>query len=450
MSILAPNRKPISRYQPRGRAAEPPLPPSWRPPAMWEKHHPDVALWRFVFLSILLHTLFITLFGAPTGASREGRGLWGSFDVVIHDSFREPAPALRFDRTLAAPRIAPRATPASPPQPAPRPAPKVETVAPSPVAPPSEPPAQAVPPVIDRLEPAQEAPAFEVPRPVDTIPVPRIERQMAEPPKIEAPPMPPPKPIDVPRIEAPVLPRIERTLAEPPKIEAPPAPPIEVPRIEAPVMPRIERSLAEPPKVEAPPMPPPRPVEVPRLEAPAVPRIERQLSEPPKIEAPKLEAPKVEAPQIEAPKAQAPVAPAAPAQRIDAPTSKGAPDAQREAPKATPQAPAIERSLAPAEPPSAFRAAPAPRTNDYDPTAPSLDLDAMRKRAADLTRAGTGNRAVLPFPMPPVEKPKNKLEDAIDKARKPDCAHAYAGLGLLAVVPLVANEFGEGTCRWRP
>jgi hypothetical protein len=72
----------------------------------------------------------------------------------------------------------------------------------------------------------------------------------------------------------------------------------------------------------------------------------------------------------------------------------------------------------------------------------------MRRRAAELTRQGTGNRALLPIPMPPVEKPKSKLEQAIENARKPDCRDAYKGLGLLAVVPLIANEFGEGTCRW--
>ena len=86
--------------------------------------------------------------------------------------------------------------------------------------------------------------------------------------------------------------------------------------------------------------------------------------------------------------------------------------------------------------------------DDYDPTKPSLDLDQMRRRAAEITRQGTGNRALLPIPMPPVEKPKSRLEQAIENARKPDCRDAYKGLGLLAVVPLIANEFGEGTCRW--
>jgi hypothetical protein len=92
-----------------------------------------------------------------------------------------------------------------------------------------------------------------------------------------------------------------------------------------------------------------------------------------------------------------------------------------------------------------------PPPTDYDPTrpaAPSLDLDAVRRRAAELTRAGSGQRALLPFPMPPVPPKKSKMETAIENARKPDCRTAYQGLGLAAAIPLIANEFGEGNCRW--
>jgi hypothetical protein len=50
--------------------------------------------------------------------------------------------------------------------------------------------------------------------------------------------------------------------------------------------------------------------------------------------------------------------------------------------------------------------------------------------------------------MPPVPERKSKLQAAIENARKPDCRTAYQGLGLAAIVPLIANEFGEGSCRW--
>jgi hypothetical protein len=75
-------------------------------------------------------------------------------------------------------------------------------------------------------------------------------------------------------------------------------------------------------------------------------------------------------------------------------------------------------------------------------------MDALRKRAGEIAREGTGNRAPFPFPMPPIPKAKSKMEQALENARKPDCRTAYKDLGLAAVVPLIANEFGEGNCRW--
>jgi hypothetical protein len=75
-------------------------------------------------------------------------------------------------------------------------------------------------------------------------------------------------------------------------------------------------------------------------------------------------------------------------------------------------------------------------------------VDALRKRAGQIAREGSGRRAILPFPMPPVPARKSKMETAIENARKPDCRTAYQNLGLAAVVPLIANEFGEGSCRW--
>jgi hypothetical protein len=79
---------------------------------------------------------------------------------------------------------------------------------------------------------------------------------------------------------------------------------------------------------------------------------------------------------------------------------------------------------------------------------PVLDLDSIRRRAGEIAREGSGNRAALPFPMPVPPPKKSKLETAIDNARKPDCRTAYQAMGLAAVVPLIANEFGEGNCRW--
>ena len=141
---------------------------------------------------------------------------------------------------------------------------------------------------------------------------------------------------------------------------------------------------------------------------------------------------------------EAPKAPTALERALTPPAESipSAPSPAESASRAAPPAPVTR------EPESPFRRAPAQPDSTYDPTKPSLDLDSLRKRAAEITRAGSGNRAVLPFPMPPVAKPKSKLEQAIENARKPDCRDAYKDLGLAAVVPLIANEFGEGSCRW--
>ena len=99
--------------------------------------------------------------------------------------------------------------------------------------------------------------------------------------------------------------------------------------------------------------------------------------------------------------------------------------------------------------PGLFKSPPAPSSEaDYDPTKPSVDVEAAKRRAGEIAREGIGQRALLPFPMPAKTPPKSRMETAIENARKPDCRNAYANLGLLAVVPLLANEFGEGTCRW--
>ncbi|MBK6981358.1 MAG: hypothetical protein IPH30_07575 [Betaproteobacteria bacterium] len=81
-------------------------------------------------------------------------------------------------------------------------------------------------------------------------------------------------------------------------------------------------------------------------------------------------------------------------------------------------------------------------------TGPRIDLDRARATARAVAREGMGNRAILPFPMPPPPERKTKEQIAIENARKPDCKDAYKGLGLLAVIPLLANEIGEGNCRW--
>ena len=81
--------------------------------------------------------------------------------------------------------------------------------------------------------------------------------------------------------------------------------------------------------------------------------------------------------------------------------------------------------------------------------APGVTAETLRRRAREIASEGSGSRGVLNLlpPPPPVEK-KDHLAEDIAKAAKPDCRTAYAGMGLLAVVPLTAATIGNGGCRW--
>ncbi|HUJ01874.1 MAG TPA: hypothetical protein VLY46_16650, partial [Usitatibacter sp.] len=125
-------------------------------------------------------------------------------------------------------------------------------------------------------------------------------------------------------------------------------------------------------------------------------------------------------------------------------TIEPAPAPAAPVPETTAPAQPAPAPSAPEEAPSLFKRGGA----EPSTTRPPLDLDTLRDRVKEITREGSGQTAILAFPMPPVPPRESKLEKAIENARKPDCRTAYQALGLAAVVPLVANEFGEGTCRW--
>ncbi len=219
-------------------------------------------------------------------------------------------------------------------------------------------------------------------------------------------------------------------LVVPPPIEAQPvtpaapAPVIETPRVLlTPPTPQAERILLEAPRVLVAPVPAPMPAP----ESLVLPRFAEPLSRP-------LDQALTE--QIAAPPAGSPAAERTPRLEPAATIEREAPARARAEPASSPF-----RTPGPT----------APRADDaatYDPTAPGLDPEALRKRASALAREGSGQRAMLPFLMPPVPEKKGKIEDILDKARKPDCRTAYQQLGLAAIVPLIANEIGEGNCRW--
>ena len=93
-----------------------------------------------------------------------------------------------------------------------------------------------------------------------------------------------------------------------------------------------------------------------------------------------------------------------------------------------------------------------PRQNVVTPSsepggAPHIDRAASRDRAREIASGRAGTRGVFnPLPVPPETKTKEAL--AIEKAVRPDCREAYAGLGLLAVPALVASAISDSGCKW--
>ncbi len=77
---------------------------------------------------------------------------------------------------------------------------------------------------------------------------------------------------------------------------------------------------------------------------------------------------------------------------------------------------------------------------------PRLNLQLARPRGGEISRGqGGGMLAVLPRP-PEVGE---KLGEQIAKTAKPDCRQAYAGAGLLAVVPLAVEALRKDSgCKW--
>ena len=171
------------------------------------------------------------------------------------------------------------------------------------------------------------------------------------------------------------------------------------------------------------------------------------------------------APSESAPSREAPPAPAAPAPAIAEPAPP-APARDVARPSAAPPAPtarsieaAPEQALPPSgpsrlnfgarpavdddlrqlvEPPSATLAAPGARPR-LSFEAPATQPPRGNARASGLVQLNLA---------PPAPDPESKLARDIQKAAKPDCRDAYAGLGLLAVPVLIADAIIDKGCRW--
>lgn len=422
---------------------------------------------RFVLLSMLLHATIVILFGTSHGGGA-GRGE-AMLDVLDVTFRREPSPPGA--GLLAGPGAETATGRALLQRPEPQPAPigpgRGEAM------PAIEPAKTSEPTLVEPTMPASGPTQPEAALPPAAEPLPRIDLRAPQevdkpliapvaPPTIErlAPPPNPPAlaaPLDIAPPAIPLAPAapIERLSA--PTIQHELAPPIELPPRFVPAPPPsvpapIERAaVPAPPKAVAP------PVEVPPSEAPIVPppidrltapRIDHELAPSPNLVAP------TPTPSV-APLA-APAGTPSPAERA-APSAgaKPAPASEAAAPAAVPGARAAPTA---AEPPRLRLGAPGPDEDMFKPRrdvaappgesgAPRIDMETARQRAREIASEATSTRGILPALPPPPER-LSKESHALEKAVKPDCRTAYAGMGLLAVPVLVASTIGDGSCRW--
>ena len=404
---------------------------------------------RFVILSLLLHLLLVVLFGNTTGTSSSPGDGWSTTLGVrlrpsSNDSTAEPVatPALEpgaQTNSLASALLRTLMEAAQLP-----PAGKKTSNKKNDSSPATPGPVEPVPQTQAPARPARNAaPAAQAP-PVD--PLPAMNRNAPEvadkplkpaattPAPIERPTAPP---VELPVREVPVLAPAPIEQVEPPRIERAITPAAEVPQPPAPVAPApIER--VAPPKVVpvtapvAPPAPrevqvaPPMPVE--KVAPPAV----EQAIKPP-VERVVHEAPAATVPSTKSVAPAAPTSPATSARegmpRTDSVTRPrlGAPEGRDDMFK-----PRTE-STGPAPEPGA---------------APRLNFDTVRQRAREAATEGSGSRGLLPLQIPIPAERKSKLAEELEKAIKPDCRNAYAGMGLLAIPALVAGAVADVGCRW--
>jgi hypothetical protein len=455
----------------------------------------EPTLARFVLLSLLLHIWLVLLFGTTTGGGARSELAPGDiFDVRLRPRIDESGASLRWTpgtsaatpgsallpRDRSAGRPAPRAAPVTKPAPETPPPTEGAIERPQPAATPepavSEPTESTLPPA----EPAAAPPAAE--------PLQRFNPDAQEmvdkpyvPAPVPAPTPPPPAPVDLVPAPTPVTPEAARAPAErpaavtPPAVERETAPDREaIPapaRSETPMPQRSELPAEPVPRIDAPPAPPAPPTPAPPLLAPPVPSSAVEHDAQPPLEKLTPRAPTIEpatpSESIANPPARETVP--APAPATPAVTEPVVPREQRSAPSsvpATPLAPAVPSAQpqrgesVPGVPPPRLRFnEPAPDEDMFKPrrdlappgepgSAPKLDLDDAKKRAArEIVREGPGSRGLLSVVPPPPDR-ESKEARALAKAAKPDCRTAYADMGLLAAVPLVASAIGNTGCRW--
>lgn len=135
--------------------------------------------------------------------------------------------------------------------------------------------------------------------------------------------------------------------------------------------------------------------------------------------------------------------------------ARPAPAARAAEPSRAPSKPRPQtETLEPARPviasPSAespVTAAPLPEQPDAKPS--TFDPAAARASALAFDKAERLGRGGGHRPRQEIKRTRDeKLGEAIDRSRPADCRSAYAGLGVLAVIPLAVDAVREGGCKW--
>jgi hypothetical protein len=446
-------------------------------PDGWPRLPPHTTLARCIVLAVLLHALVVALFGTvPGGTARPGEGVWGTINVTLrgYGAKGTPSPevplpdvgapgeakerrwggAVRTPEQQKRPEEGPGAVREGPWSPTPSDAPP------------------AVPPQ-DDAQP-QQAPA-----PLQTKDMPRSSAPpapMLEAPPVSAPAMALPAPARIP--ESLPMPPAESVLAPLPRLAPPTAAPdlapLSVPLTQPLPLPQTGVRAITPPSLATPAARNLDATPLPRsaVEVPALPSAQRQALESPLVPEPALSDAAAPSSATPVPTAATPAAPSTP---VTTPASAAAaaatplgaaPDAATSTtpsatpaptPTASPGPPAVAPGAA-ASPPSPGAAAPGTpdagaragsdiATRPSAPaSAPRLNLALPPSRGGEIGR--DGQRGLLNLLPPPPER-KSKLAESIEKTAKKDCRQAYAGAGLLAIVPLAIDAVkNKDNCRW--
>lgn len=85
---------------------------------------------------------------------------------------------------------------------------------------------------------------------------------------------------------------------------------------------------------------------------------------------------------------------------------------------------------------------------DTPGAAPVFDVDAARATARSVAREGRAGTVLGGQATPLRETREEKLQRAYEQARRHDCKTAYAGMQLLAILPLIRDTVTDSGCKW--